>query len=962
MFTKRLYTLITLAVTAALLAASLPTGASIAQENPQDSQPNCPPTDPTSTQDPNFIKSLPPECRKAYRQSVSSEQQADPQPGPFSVGGPDAFGYTFDNTVAYSWISASTNSGIVGDDATSGLVNIGFNFPFYGITQSQLYFSTNGLITFGEGYNWGSWGYNIPATSAPNNFIAPFWDDLVVGSSYNSGAIYYSQGGSAPNRYFVIEWRNITTFEGSSAFSFEAILYENGDIVVQQQSLPASYYSTVGIENSVGNEGLQYLSGTSGLSAPKAIRFYYPTAPTARVLVSPLEAGSFAAISGNVNFMITVTNTGNMGTDTYDLASASAWPVTLYASDGTTALTDTDADTLIDTGPIPQEASATIFAKFDAPGDAQTGDSNAATVTVTSSLDNSKTKTVNVSMSVPARFTGIFEDDTDGAMSLMTANPSGQNTYKATADGYYGYNMATAQTRSGSYLYAWNRSRNIANYSVTEVEYAIIGQNGSIIRPITKLIDNSSVTTSTRDFSPSVTVAPNGTIGLTWRHYLGNSSNHNDNIYFATLDSSGNLLTGPTSITNNTAWGNWDTLNVPFYYYPTIAASDDNRFIIGWEEYKNVGSGVVPNIWYTTRDTAGASVFTPSALTSDNMSFGPVLNSLTGGKAILTWLTDVGGPYYAVVNSSGSVSKATTSLDAGTIYYSPDAVVLANGKVAITWGTDTGIGLSILNSSYALETGPVNAVNPHSSTYNTGISVTTDVSGHIIITWAEGNSYQHLFYALADGTGSIITSPMPYRSSPGVYTSWNGLGSAPYTKFGDVPPTYWAASWIERLANAGITGGCGTGIYCPDDSVTRAQMAVFLLKGIHGSSYSPPPATGGVFGDVLSSHWAAAWIERLFAEGITGGCGTGIYCPEDTVTRAQMAVFLLKAKYGTSYAPPPATGDFSDVATNHWAAAWIEQLAAEGITSGCGTGIYCPESPVTRAQMAVFLVKTFNLP
>ena len=75
-----------------------------------------------------------------------------------------------------------------------------------------------------------------------------------------------------------------------------------------------------------------------------------------------------------------------------------------------------------------------------------------------------------------------------------------------------------------------------------------------------------------------------------------------------------------------------------------------------------------------------------------------------------------------------------------------------------------------------------------------------------------------------------------------------------------------------------------------------------------------------------------------------------------------MAVFLLKAKYGTSYAPPPATGDFSDVATNHWAAAWIEQLAAEGITSGCGTGIYCPESPVTRDQMAVFLVKTFNLP
>ncbi len=76
-----------------------------------------------------------------------------------------------------------------------------------------------------------------------------------------------------------------------------------------------------------------------------------------------------------------------------------------------------------------------------------------------------------------------------------------------------------------------------------------------------------------------------------------------------------------------------------------------------------------------------------------------------------------------------------------------------------------------------------------------------------------------------------------------------------------------------------------------------------------------------------------------------------------------MAVFLLKSKYGTGYTPSAATGTiFTDVPNTYWAAAWIEQLAAEGITGGCGTNIYCPDSPVTRAQMAVFLVKTFNLP
>jgi hypothetical protein len=77
-----------------------------------------------------------------------------------------------------------------------------------------------------------------------------------------------------------------------------------------------------------------------------------------------------------------------------------------------------------------------------------------------------------------------------------------------------------------------------------------------------------------------------------------------------------------------------------------------------------------------------------------------------------------------------------------------------------------------------------------------------------------------------------------------------------------------------------------------------------------------------------------------------------------------MAVFLLKAKYGAGYVPPAVgsgTG-FGDVPADYWAAAFIKQLVTEGITTGCGAGNYCPEQPVTRAQMAVFLVRTFSLP
>jgi hypothetical protein len=186
-----------------------------------------------------------------------------------------------------------------------------------------------------------------------------------------------------------------------------------------------------------------------------------------------------------------------------------------------------------------------------------------------------------------------------------------------------------------------------------------------------------------------------------------------------------------------------------------------------------------------------------------------------------------------------------------------------------------------------------------------------------------------------------------------------------FTTFVDVPANHPFFNWIEALVDAGITGGCSPSPpqFCPGDAVTRGQMAVFLLRGIHGSTYQPPAATG-MFTDVPLSHAFVRWIEQLAREGITSGCVTSPpqYCPNDPVARGQMAVFLLRAKHGSGYSPPAATGMFTDVPTTHLFARWIEQLAREGITSGCGSGMYCPDATVTRAQMAVFLVRAFNLP
>jgi hypothetical protein len=222
-----------------------------------------------------------------------------------------------------------------------------------------------------------------------------------------------------------------------------------------------------------------------------------------------------------------------------------------------------------------------------------------------------------------------------------------------------------------------------------------------------------------------------------------------------------------------------------------------------------------------------------------------------------------------------------------------------------------------------------------------------------------GNPISVPMTGLTPATPVGVAEPPATGPEFNVFILTSTLG--PY-EFFDVPQSNIFHDAIHTLAANGITAGCGNGNFCPNDSVTRAQMAVFLLKSKHGVAYVPPAASGDVFDDVGAGAFAAAWIEQLSAEGIAAGCGGGNFCPGSSVTRAQMAVFLLKALLGSAYVPPPASGAvFSDVPVGAFAAAWIEDLQERGITSGCGGGAYCPSSSNTRGQMAAFLVTTFSL-
>ena len=142
------------------------------------------------------------------------------------------------------------------------------------------------------------------------------------------------------------------------------------------------------------------------------------------------------------------------------------------------------------------------------------------------------------------------------------------------------------------------------------------------------------------------------------------------------------------------------------------------------------------------------------------------------------------------------------------------------------------------------------------------------------------------------GNSRRVAAPEPTGSEFNAFVLLSLPG--PYDFF-DVAPSNPFHHAVTTVASNGITAGCGGGDFCPDAAVRRDQMSVFLLKSEHGGDYVPPTATGTAFNDVPVDAFAAEWIEQIAAEGVTSGCGGGSYCPQTPVTRAQMAVFLLKA-------------------------------------------------------------------
>lgn len=177
--------------------------------------------------------------------------------------------------------------------------------------------------------------------------------------------------------------------------------------------------------------------------------------------------------------------------------------------------------------------------------------------------------------------------------------------------------------------------------------------------------------------------------------------------------------------------------------------------------------------------------------------------------------------------------------------------------------------------------------------------------------------------------------------------------------FADVPSTHMFYSDIEKIYALGITAGCDLNPlrYCPDIPTPRFVAAVFIERGL--GQFNPQPSAIFHFDDVDEKDVYRLYIEDFAARGLTSGCAIRLFCPYDATSRAQVAVFIVRA-LGETDPPSPPIATFVDVPTTHYAYRFIEAFARRGLTAGCAPGVFCPDDAVTRGQMAAFIVRAFN--
>ncbi|WP_017726189.1 S-layer homology domain-containing protein [Halalkalibacterium ligniniphilum] len=180
-----------------------------------------------------------------------------------------------------------------------------------------------------------------------------------------------------------------------------------------------------------------------------------------------------------------------------------------------------------------------------------------------------------------------------------------------------------------------------------------------------------------------------------------------------------------------------------------------------------------------------------------------------------------------------------------------------------------------------------------------------------------------------------------------------GFQASANSAFKDVSAGFWAEKEINMLVEMGVISGYDNGTFRPNQPVTRAQAAIMLTNALDLHTDVPNPN----YHDVKVDHHAYEAIAAVTAAGIMSGSDNS-FNPNKPLNRAQMATVLAS----TFELEGDGSASFKDVRDDFWAAAAIDAIYTQGITTGYDNGTFRPNQATTRAQFSVFLVKALETP
>ncbi len=226
-----------------------------------------------------------------------------------------------------------------------------------------------------------------------------------------------------------------------------------------------------------------------------------------------------------------------------------------------------------------------------------------------------------------------------------------------------------------------------------------------------------------------------------------------------------------------------------------------------------------------------------------------------------------------------------------------------------------------------------------------------------------------------DGSPPVCDGAGPGPTQTATPTATPTPEPTPTPIFADVPADHWARAYIEALYLQGYLAGCSQEplLYCPEQGLTRAEMAVFVERGDHGGGYLPPEPISPPFQDVALGTWSAKWVDALRKDGYTAGCSADppLYCPDRMHTRAEATVFFERMLHGPDFYPnEPSSQEFSDVPIGPqapWYGPWVYAANADGLLEPCedeanrGDSLFRPLEAITRAEAACMLAHARGL-